>query len=96
MDQLRARIGQQKISYEHLKEEVNRLDKDNDNLRTANFKNAEVSLKKESVMKKLVESLREENENLKSDSKSDNIRAENVILKNEIDSVTNFLYKCFI
>ena len=37
-------------------------------------------------MKKLVETLRQENENLKSDSKSKNIRSENVILKKEIVS----------
>ena len=51
MDQLRERIGHNKITIEQLVEEINRLDKDNDNLRKANFKNAEVAMRKETVMK---------------------------------------------
>merc|ERR1711954_583875 len=38
-------------------------------------------------MKKLVETLRQENEDLKSDSKYENLKAQNVIMKNRIDSI---------
>ena len=66
MDQLRERIDHNTITIEQLVEEVNRLDKDNDNLRNANFKNAEVAMRKETVMKNLVESLRKEIKDLTS------------------------------
>ena len=66
MDQFRERFGHNNIPYEKLVEEIERLDNDNDNLRNANFKNAEVSIKKESVLKNLVESLRKEVDELKS------------------------------
>ena len=54
----RNRIGQ-------LEKEVRKLNDDNDHLRKTNFKNAEVSVKKESVLKSLVESLRNEIDTLK-------------------------------
>ena len=47
----RNRIG-------HLQNEVKKLNDDNDHLRATNFKNAEVSVKKELVLKSLVETLR--------------------------------------
>ena len=69
----RKRIGQLEDDLEYnlgrkdqLKFQVKELDEDNDKLRKTNFKNAEESLKKELVMKKLVETLRKENEELKS------------------------------
>ena len=60
MDQLRERIGDNSITIEHLVDKVEKIFKDNDNLRKANLKNAEVAMKKEKVMKNLVESLRKE------------------------------------
>ena len=60
MDQLRERIGDNSITIEHLVDEVEKNFKDNDNLRKANLKNAEVAIKKEKVMKNLAESLRKE------------------------------------
>ena len=60
MDQLRERIGDNSITIEHLVDEVEKFFKDNDNLRKANLKNAEVAMKKEKVMKNLAESLRKE------------------------------------
>ena len=60
MDQLRERIGDNSFTFEQLVDEVEKFFKDNNNLRKANFKNAEVAMKKEKVMKNLVESLRKE------------------------------------
>ena len=51
MDQLRERIGDNSITIEHLVDEVEKIFKDNDNLRKANLKNAEVAMKKEKVVK---------------------------------------------
>ena len=42
---------------EELKKELRKHEEDNDQLRTMNFKNAEASLKRESVLKNLVDSL---------------------------------------
>ena len=60
MDQLRERIGDNSITIEQLVGEVEKFFKDNDNLRKANLKNAEVAMKKEKVMKNLAASLRKE------------------------------------
>ena len=87
MDQLRERIGHHNLPYEKLVEEIKRLDNDNDNLRNANFKNAEVSIKKESVLKNLVESLRKEVDELKSINLAYELEEKNKELLLKIESL---------
>ena len=71
---------------DQLKEEVQKLDESNDRLRKLNFKNAEVSIKKESVLNKLVETLRKELDELKSVGHIETLKAENMVLKEKIKS----------
>ena len=47
MDQLKEGFGLKNIPCEKLVEKIKRLDNNNDNLRKANLKNAELSIKKE-------------------------------------------------
>ena len=76
----RNRIGQ-------LEKEVKKLNDDNDHLRKTNFKNAEVSVKKESVLKSLVESLRNEIDALKSTHLIENLEKENEELKSRVEDL---------
>ena len=72
---------------EQLKQEVQQLDDSNDRLRKINFKNAEVSLKKESILNKLVETLRKELDELKSNDLTESLKSENKILADKIESL---------
>ena len=76
----RGKIGQ-------LENEVMKVVKDNDELRKENLNNAEVSLKKESVLKKLVETLRKEIDDLKSSDLIVNLETENNDLKLKIEEL---------
>ena len=81
-DDLEYNLGRK----EQLKSEVKRLDEDNDNLRKMNFKNAEVALKKESVFKKLIETLRKELDEVKSGGHIESLKSENKALKEKLES----------
>ena len=74
------RIGQ-------LEKEVEKLHKDNDELRKTNFKNAEVAMKKEFVLKNLVETLRKEIDELRSTDLIKNLEKENNDLKLTVEDL---------
>ena len=88
----REEIGQ-------LKDRVKKLTEDNELLRNQNVKNAEGALKKENVMKRIVETLRKEIEDLKSDKENmyRELKVENEELQNRIHilSTCDICGECF-